>query len=908
MGRSVGTYNSTGSTYYKIPHLLLGLAAVIALAGCKDDGGSSADCAKSINKVVSAEVKGSGDLYFNIDDLDFLSSQALVWNTVELNVNLHQNHTKDGDIDLDFNGVKCSKTDGSKSVDDSRYDSFADETRVNYKVHNMMLNGAIPFDLFLRNVKINKGQLRISLHGKDTHITSASITFNGKDHATCSAPSTTPPVASTGPGAPAAPTTSTTSTTTTTVPPAIANAKIVSASPSSALMASTSISIAFSSDISASNFMCSLDSSAATSCSSPIAYSGVSNGGHTFRVVALNSVGQAGPAATYSWTVDSVAPSATITNRSSLPASTNSTSVSFAFSSSESGSTFTCSIDGNAGTSCASPMSYSGLSGGAHSFTVSAIDSLGNSGGPADSFQWTIDVTAPVASIDNVAPGDAVSNVTNRTFAFSANETSTFECSIDHGSFSSCVSPMTISNMADGSHWFSVRATDLVGNVGLASSSSWAIDTVAPSVVIGATNPAAGLSNSKAISVEFATDEPATTYCSLDGVSATCTTPFTAAVTDGSHAFSVYAVDAAGNIGTSQSLSWTIDTTAPVISFGEMIPSGATYLNSNSVTFYVNSNESSTLVVTLNGAAQSQNSNPISFASLADGSYDLSVTAVDASNNASNTITHSFVIDTAAPTVTLTASDTRAFSNSDGNSFTFTSSEAASTFRCQLNGAGFSECSSPMNYAGLADGNQKFEVQAIDLAGNTSTVKSYSWIIDTLPAIATSLTSVPAGYTNQNTANFGFTANRSTSGYLCSLDGGAAVPCASPMTYSGLADGNHTFKVQGIDIYGHIDQAGANYSWAIDRTAPVITGSSRIVGQTTFTLTWTTDEPATSKVNFGLGSGLTSSTADDGVYSTSHSVTISGLSANTIYSYQMAGHDRAGNAYVSTPASVRTSR
>ncbi len=66
-------------------------------------------------------------------------------------------------------------------------------------------------------------------------------------------------------------------------------------------------------------------------------------------------------------TIDS-GPSGTIT----------SASTSFAFSSSEAGSTFQCSVDGGAFITCASPLALSGLAEGGHAFAVSATDPTGN--------------------------------------------------------------------------------------------------------------------------------------------------------------------------------------------------------------------------------------------------------------------------------------------------------------------------------------------------------------------------------------------------------------------------------------------------------------------------------------------------------------------------------------------------
>jgi hypothetical protein len=81
------------------------------------------------------------------------------------------------------------------------------------------------------------------------------------------------------------------------------------------------------------------------------------------------------------------APETTIT--SGPPASTPSTSATFAFSSSAAGATFACSLDGASFSSCASPASYSGLTAGSHAFAVRATSAGVTDPTPATR-TWTI--------------------------------------------------------------------------------------------------------------------------------------------------------------------------------------------------------------------------------------------------------------------------------------------------------------------------------------------------------------------------------------------------------------------------------------------------------------------------------------------------------------------------------------
>jgi alpha-tubulin suppressor-like RCC1 family protein len=61
--------------------------------------------------------------------------------------------------------------------------------------------------------------------------------------------------------------------------------------------------------------------------------------------------------------------------------------------------------------------------------------------------------------------------------------------------------------------------------------------------------------------------------------------------------------------------------------------------------------------------------------------------------------------------------------------------------------------------------------------------------------------------------------------YQCSLDGGPARTCSSPVTYTQLSDGFHSLTVRAIGEGGEAGPA-ATRSWQIDATAPIITIAS----------------------------------------------------------------------------------
>jgi fibronectin type 3 domain-containing protein len=78
------------------------------------------------------------------------------------------------------------------------------------------------------------------------------------------------------------------------------------------------------------------------------------------------------------------------------------------------------------------------------------------------------------------------------------------------------------------------------------------------------------------------------------------------------------------------------------------------------------------------------------------------------------------------------------------------------------------------------------------------------------------------------------------------------------------------------------------------------------VSATTVTLTWSTDEPASTLVEFGSSTSYGQSSPQNDTPVTSHSVVLSGLTANTTYHYRVRSRDAAGNESVSTDFTFRT--
>ena len=159
-------------------------------------------------------------------------------------------------------------------------------------------------------------------------------------------------------------------------------------------------------------------------------------------------------------TVDNTPPDTTLT---ATPAGIAPETGTFEFAASEPDATFECSLDGAAFAACSSPTTYASLTAGSHTFSVRAIDAVGNADATPASYTWTVVDTTPPETAITDGPSGTVSS-TDASFSFAATETATFACSLDGADFAACTSPQAYAGLAAGTHTFAVRATDGAGN------------------------------------------------------------------------------------------------------------------------------------------------------------------------------------------------------------------------------------------------------------------------------------------------------------------------------------------------------------------------------------------------------------------------------------------------------------
>jgi large repetitive protein len=410
----------------------------------------------------------------------------------------------------------------------------------------------------------------------------------------------------------------------------------------------------------------------------------------------------------------------------------------------------------------------------------------------------------------------SVSSSGETTVTFNAPGADRFECKLDDAPAIACTSPYSFT-VGDGMHTLTITAFDGDQRLPNPIVITWLVDTTPPDTSI-TTSPAA-IDNSTTTTFEFAGVPASDTdgfECSLDGAAfAACTSPHPVATTTGAHTFAVRAHDAAGNIdGTPAQHTWTIDTAMldTTITSGPA-PSAATQ---GAVTFTFTASESgATFECQLDALAYAPCSTPAQFTNLTEASHTFAVRAKKGAAVDPTPAMRTWSVDLTAPPVSI-VSTPPAQSNDPSPTFAFTSTEAGTTFECQIDGLyPYAPCTSPWTSMNVNQAAQTFRVRATDPAGNTGSA-TYSWNVDLTPPPSVTITSGPNSGTNPQ-AMFTFTMQGDAVLAECQIDGVVAyTPCLGGFTYT-VPGGLQTFRVRAVDAAGNTS-VPALWSWSVTRS------------------------------------------------------------------------------------------
>ncbi|MDQ3965788.1 MAG: Ig-like domain-containing protein, partial [Actinomycetota bacterium] len=229
---------------------------------------------------------------------------------------------------------------------------------------------------------------------------------------------------------------------------------------------------------------------------------------------------------------------------------------------------------------CTSPKTYNNLSDGTYTFEVRAKDVAGNTDGSPDSRTFTVDTQAPSAPVINSPAQGSYNNTGNVALSGTAEANSTvelFEGTTSKGKTTAGASgnwSKTLTGVADGSHTYTAKATDAVGNTSAVSNARTVIvDTKAPSAPV-ITGPANSYDNDGNFTVSGTAEANSTVElfegrtskgkATVNGYGAWSVALRN--VASGSHSYTAKATDSAGNTSAASSARTIIvDKTAPVV-------------------------------------------------------------------------------------------------------------------------------------------------------------------------------------------------------------------------------------------------------------------------------------------------------------------------------------------------------
>ncbi len=485
---------------------------------------------------------------------------------------------------------------------------------------------------------------------------------------------------------------------------------------------------------------------------------------------------------------------------------------------------------------------------------------------PGYTCSGTTSACTPLAPAINVPASGAALATTTPTFSGTGLAGATVTVRVDGspvctavvapGGTWSCASATTLSQ---GAHSAAATQTDTGGRISAASAARpFSVDTVVPAapVVTAPTNNQALNTNSPTFG---GTAEPGTTVrVFVDGSgTAACTTTAgpggawscaaSPALTDGSHNVRTTATDAAGNVSSlSTAVPFTTDTTPPAVpvvsspSAGAQLatttPTVSGTAEANSVvTVLVDGAPYCTATASMLGAYSCAGTTPLS-----QGSHTISARAVDGVGNTSPASTpFSVNIDTVPPgTPVLVAPASGANLSTLSPTFSGTG-EPGATVRVFIDGSMTPACTALVAGGGawscaatLSAGAHTVQVQAVDLAGNTSMPTAASpFTLDITAPTAPVITSPSNGaYVNTATPTVSGSAepNATVAVYV---DGSGTPSCTTTASLSGawscslspaLSQGVHSLVARAADAAGNVSVSSSPVTITVDTTPPTI--------------------------------------------------------------------------------------
>ncbi|MEO0336283.1 MAG: hypothetical protein AAF202_07805, partial [Pseudomonadota bacterium] len=309
---------------------------------------------------------------------------------------------------------------------------------------------------------------------------------------------------------------------------------------------------------------CRLNSASPVPCQTGMVFQ-AQQGQNQFQVIARDRLGNTGTSRIYTWFVDSVPPSVSITTGPDNP--TNQTLAPFEFVVDDPTADVKCSLNGSAYLLCKTGEEFQAKE-GQNNFRVQATDPYGYVGYSVP-YTWYVDSIAP--GVEITSGPDELTNDPVAIFEFNSPDDleAVFECSLNAAAYVACKSGDSFEVSEDGENTFRVIAIDSYGNRSEPTEPYiWVLDTKAPVIEFLTTpsNPTSDLVADFTYSVEddSAVNEESL-QCELNGLVIDCPTLgeiSTDQAIEGENTIKVSVEDDAGNQGEATS-KWVYEYSAP---------------------------------------------------------------------------------------------------------------------------------------------------------------------------------------------------------------------------------------------------------------------------------------------------------------------------------------------------------
>lgn len=354
------------------------------------------------------------------------------------------------------------------------------------------------------------------------------------------------------------------------------------------------------------------------------------------------------------------------------------------------------------------------------------------------------------------------------------------------------------------------------------------------------------------------------------------------------------------------------------------INAGAPSTNTSSVTLSFSASDASTSVNQMMvsnsafffGATWEDANSTKSWAlSSGDGTKTVYVKFKDLVGNESNAISASIMLDTQSPTNAGGSILEGAFTNNRSINISLTASGATQIKISEdpyFSSASSSPYSSTVPFTlSTGNGSKTVFVRYLDDTGNATDFSLNPIVLDT------TIPTTPVIFNQSQTTNLTtFTMTLSSTSNdenfkTYQLKGGQYADWTDtaeigPFSFTLTQQGTNTLSVRGKDLAGNVGNS-ASLTVNMDTTAPIISNIVVSAQGTSATISWSTDEQTNGKIDYGLNTGYGSSKLDANT-TTSHTVTLTGLSESTTYNYRISSTDSANNSTASSNLTFKTGR